>query len=95
MKYYRVSVLLLAAILVACGGGGKGFDNSANVKNANSMIKDTFENQGFKVTDMHLTRESQTKLKGNVIMTMSGAKAEVMCDVTIDVATNGIAFKCK
>ena len=94
MKLYQVAVLL-AVILVACSGGGKGFDNSANVKNANSMIKDTFENQGFKVTDMKLARESQTKLKGKVIMEMSGAKAEVTCEATINVANDGIEFKCK
>jgi len=95
MKLCQLSVLLLAVFLVACGSGGKGFDNSANVKAANSLIKDTFENQGFKVTDMQLKRESQTRLKGKVVMEMSGAKAEVTCEATIDVNTNGLAYKCK
>ena len=95
MKLCQLSLLLLAVFLSDCGGGGKGFDNSANVKAANSMIKDTFESQGFKVTDMQLKRESQTKLKDKVVMEMSGAKAEVTCEATIDVNSNGLEYKCK
>ena len=96
MKSFQLAVLLLAVFfLAACGSGGKGFDNSANVKAANSMIRETFESQGFKVTDMQLSKESRTTLKGKVVMAMSGAKAEVMCEATISEDSSGIKFKCK
>ena len=94
MKLSQASALVLAAILAACGGGGKGFDNSGNVKDATAMIRNSFESQGFKVLDMQLAKESQTKLAGKIIVEMFGAKAEVPCEATINEANRGIAFNC-
>ena len=59
------------------------------------MIRQMFESQGFKVTDMQLTKESQTKLKGKVFMEMSGAKAQVMCEATTNASSSSIEFSCK